>query len=131
MPVDDLSPGVERPVDVQPRVRTPESGGPHDGAESVEVEAARPGGKDERLRVSLVRAARQRVRVDAAQHLAETRICRGDVVGEIVGEDGATPVEVLEPSGDRDAERREPVEAEVLASVRAAQGEQRHALRRL
>ena len=71
------------------------------------------------------------MRVDAAQHLDEARVCRGDVRGQIVGEDGTEPVEALEAAGDRDAEGREAVEADVLAAVRTAQRKQRHALRSL
>ena len=131
MLLDDLAAAVERAVDSQERIRRPEPRRPQDGAEALEVEGARPGGKDEGRRVSPFRAPRQRMRVDAAQHLDEARVCRGDVLGQIVGEDGTEPVEALEAAGDRDAERREAVEAEVLAAVRAAERKQRHALRRL
>ena len=81
--------------------------------------------------MSRVRPACQRVRVDAAQHLDEARVCRGNALGQIVGEHGTEPVEALETAGDHDAEGREAVEAEVLAAVRAAERKQRHALRRL
>ena len=81
--------------------------------------------------MSPLRPVCERVRVDAAQHLGEARVCRGDVLGQIVREHCTKPVEALEASRDRDAEGREAIEAEVLAPVRTAEREQRHALRRL
>jgi hypothetical protein len=71
------------------------------------------------------------MRVDAAQERAQALVRLRDVRFEVVGEDRARAVEAEEAPRDPDADRVKPVEAEVLAAVRAAEREQGHSFRRL
>src|SRR4051794_19366912 len=113
----------------KPRVGAAVARRPDDRRDIAQVDRARPSRHEQVLnRLALVDG---RVLVDAARKLSQARVGRGEVVAEVVAEDCATVVEALKSTGNCNSRASEPVEAEVLTAVRAAQWKEGHTLCRL